>query len=78
MFNTTLKYQSQQLHRNKEYNLNIKAEIRMFSLPHKKVIIIVSLEEYFAQKSSGICLHFANRKSEVLFFKCLKSLTFHD
>jgi len=47
MFNTTLKYQFQQLHRNKEYSLNIKAEIRMFSLPHKKVIIIVSLEEYF-------------------------------
>jgi hypothetical protein len=49
MFNITLKYQFQQLHRNKEYNLNIKAEIRMFSLPHKKVIIIVSMEEHFAQ-----------------------------
>lgn len=78
MFKTTQKYHFQQLHRNKEHNLNIKAENRMFSLPHKKVIIIVSLEEHFAQKSSGICLHFTNRKSEVLFFKCLKSPTFHN
>ena len=63
MFNTTLKSQFQQPHRNKEYNLNITAEIKMFYLPHKKVIIIVSLEEHFSQKSFGICLHFTNRKS---------------
>jgi hypothetical protein len=78
MFNSTLKYQFQQLHRNKEYNLNITAEIRMFSLPHKKVTIIASLEEHFAQKSFEICFHFTNRKSEVLFLKYLKSLIFHD
>jgi hypothetical protein len=78
MFNSTLKYQLQQLHRNKEHNLNIMAEIRMLSLPHKKVTIIASLEEHFAQKSFEICLHFTNRKSDVLFFKRLKSLTLHD
>jgi len=77
MFNTTLKYQFQQWRRNKEYNLNIKAEIRIFSLPHKKVTIIIYLEEYFLQISPAICLHLTDRKSELCFLS-VKSLAFHD
>lgn len=48
----------------------------MFSLPHKKVIIIVSMEEHFAQNHAEYVYTLLTGKSEVLSF--LKSLIFHD